>query len=190
MTKMEMGFEIAGCIIAFITLCVTIYIPEKIKWEQRYAQLMSDYRSYDFAAAVQGVVDFFVKDCGSNIEKIKTAYEDRFTAEVDNENIKPSVRYSTDSVLHYQRRLLNCFYYELNECARSPFVGIRRVRSYFTEKEADILKILYFMNKAVKESSVLFKDIHSDEPVPKPRSSTDMNTAIARIYDSLRRRKK
>ena len=60
------GLGISGV----LAVIFAIYIPEKIKWEQRYSQLLSDYRGYDFAVAVQGVIQFFTKDCKSDVERI------------------------------------------------------------------------------------------------------------------------
>lgn len=53
-----------------------ILIPEKIKWEQAYSSLISDYRGYDFAAAVQGIIDFFYDNCDKKIDKIETEYKE------------------------------------------------------------------------------------------------------------------
>ncbi len=170
-------------IIVGVAACaIAIYIPEKIKWEQRYSQLLSDYRSYDVAAAVQGLVQFFVNDCNRDASKIKREYERHFKNEVENAS---SV--SNDQNLHYQRRLLNAYFYELNECAKRRFlIGKRRVGRDFTKNEANILKILYFMNRAGEESGLIFKDISTDERVPKSRRLKGMNKAIAQVYEILK----
>ena len=56
MTLIQTIFSVLAVILAW-------YIPEKIKWNQFYSNLISEYRSYDFAVAVQGVVEFFTIDC-------------------------------------------------------------------------------------------------------------------------------
>ena len=62
--------DIIQSISGVLAVIFAIYIPEKIKQEQRYSQLLSDYRGYDFAVAVQGVIQFFTKDCKSDVERI------------------------------------------------------------------------------------------------------------------------
>ena len=185
-------------IIVGVAACgLAIYIPEKIKWEQRYSQLLSDYRSYDVAAAVQGIVQFFVNDCRRDVSNIKMEYERRFKAEVEdagklNSANKqkglelPNGSISNDQNLHYQRRLLNAYFYELNECAKRRFlIGKKRVGRDFTKKEANIIKILYFMNAAAGESDLIFKDISTDERVPKSRRLHGMDKAIVSVYEIL-----
>ena len=169
-------------IIVGVAACgLAIYIPEKIKWEQRYSQLLSDYRSYDVAAAVQGIVQFFVNDCKRDVSNIKREYERRFKAEVEDDN-----SISNDQNLHYQRRLLNAYFYELNECAKRRFlIGKKRVGRDFTKKESNIIKILYFMNAAAGESDLIFKDISTDERVPKSRRLRGMDKAIVSVYELL-----
>lgn len=176
-------------VIGVVACGLAIYIPEKIKWEQRYSQLISDYRSYDVAAAVQGIVQFFVNDCKRDVSNIKREYERRFKAEVEDAGkCKPSANYaiSNDQNLHYQRRLLNAYFYELNECAKRRFlIGKKRVGLDFTKKESNIIKILYFMNAAAGESDLIFKNISTDERVPKSRRLHGMDKAIVSVYEIL-----
>ena len=175
--------DIIQTISSVLAVIFAIYIPEKIKWGQRYSQLLSDYRGYDFAVAVQGVIQFFTKDCKSDVERIKTEYKKRFDKEIEHP-IDNSV--SSEQILHYQRRLLNQFYYELELCAATPLIGKRRVSRDFTKNEANIIKIVYFMNKAVEESPELYKDISTFEHVPKSTVSNGMNKYILRLYELLK----
>lgn len=69
-TTDKLIMDIIQSISGVLAVIFAIYIPEKIKWEQRYSQLLSDYRGYDFAVAVQGVIQFFTKDCKSDVERI------------------------------------------------------------------------------------------------------------------------
>ncbi|MDE6746665.1 MAG: hypothetical protein K2J72_08520 [Oscillospiraceae bacterium] len=157
-------------------------IPKRIMWEQSYSSLLSDYRSYDFGIAVQGIVEFFAVDCKSNVKNIKREYERRFR-----EDIKEIREKSPELCLHYQRRLLAQFYYQLDLCARSPFIGKRRVRRDFTSREADIVRLLYLMGSAVNESDILFKDISCDERVP--RSARGLSRPLVDIYRVLKESK-
>ena len=50
-------------IFSAIAIIVALIIPEKIKWNQMYLNLIFEYRSYDFAIAVQRIIEFFVFEC-------------------------------------------------------------------------------------------------------------------------------
>lgn len=197
---------IIQAILAFASCVFAWFIPKRIMWEQSYSSLLSDYRSYDFGIAVQGIVEFFAVDCKSDVKNIKQEYERRFvrdiygldlvsglngkfSLEMVREKLKgrnpAEIREkSPDLCLHYQRRLLAQFYYQLDLCARTIFIGKRRVRRDFTRREADIVRLLYLMDREVDESKVLFKDISCDERVP--RSARGLNGYLADIYRVLK----
>lgn len=179
--------------IAAILACVlAVYIPKKISWEQMYSQLLSDYCGYDFGAAVMGVVLFFNQDCRCNIESVQAKYKDWFKKQFENQltrgnpnyqNTNAEYKIPNDQNLHYQRRLLTQFYFLLDQCARSPFIGKRRVQKDFSSKEANLLKVLYYMNLAA-ESSDVFMDISVDDRIPpNPKS---INKYIKHIYGILK----
>lgn len=168
----QIALSVVACVFAWV-------IPKRIMWEQTYSSLMSDYRSYDFGIAVQGIVEFFAVDCNYDVKNIKKEYERRFR-----EDIKEIREKSPDLCLHYQRRLLAQFYYQLDLCARTPFIGKRRVCRDFTSREADTARLLYLMGMAVNESGVLFKDISCGERMP--RSARGLNGYLADIYHLLK----
>lgn len=75
-------------------------------------------------------------------------------------------------------------YVDSYECVKSPFIGKRRVKKdFFSKKEANLMRILYYMDKAIDEdeSGILYKDISSFEHVPKSKKK-NMNSAIAKMY--------
>ena len=205
----EKMIGIIQTILAFIGCVIAWFIPKRIMWEQTYSSLLSDYRSYDFGIAVQGIVEFFAVDCNYDVTTIKEAYERRFVRAVSDlsldsdlngmfslETVREKLKgrnpaeireKSPDLCLHYQRRLLAQFYYQLDLCARSPFIGKRRVCRDFTTREADIVRLLYLMGSAVNESGVLFKDISCDERVP--RSARGLSRSLADIYRVLKESK-
>lgn len=168
--------QIALSVVACVLAC---FIPKRIMWEQSYSSLMSDYRSYDFGIAMQGIVEFFAVDCNYDVKNIKEAYERRFKEDIEKIRVK-----SPELCLHYQRRLLAQFYYQLDLCARTIFIGKRRVRRDFTRREADIVRLLYLMGREVDESEVLFKDISCDERVP--RSALGLSRYLADMYRVLK----
>lgn len=213
--------DIIQCVLGIIACVLAWLIPKKIMWEQTYANLTVEYRSFDFGAAIQGIVEFFIIDCNANIENITKEYERRFVKDVygldlDNdlhgkftpekvrellqqENTK-GTRNSRDDkqspclnqkspelCLHYQRRLLAQFYYQLDLCACSRFIGKRRVRRDFTYKESNIVRLLFLMDDAVAESDILKKDTSCDFRVP--RNVKDMNRHLADIYYVLKKSK-
>lgn len=183
--------DITALILSFLAFIAAIFIPEKIKWEQTYSTLLSDYRSYDFAAAVQGVVDFFTIRCGNDIERIREEYESLF--QKYSRKLNKSVPVSNDMNLHFQRRLLTTYFWQLNQCTKSfgsVFIGKRRIRKDFTVNEAKIAKIVFFMNKAVDESDILFKDISTTDIMPKAKNVKGINAAVASIYSILRKSKR
>lgn len=168
----QIALSVIACVFAW-------FIPKRIMWEQTYSSLLSDYRSYDFGIAVQGIVEFFAVDCKYDVKNIKEAYERRFR-----EDIKEIREKSPDLCLHYQRRLLAQFYYQLDLCARTPFIGKRRVRRDFTSREANIVRLLYLIGRAGDESDILFKDISCDERVS--RSARGLNRYLADMYRVLK----
>lgn len=194
----QIALSVVACVLAW-------FIPKRIMWEQTYSSLLSDYRSYDFGIAVQGIVEFFAIDCKSDVKNIKGAYERRFVRDIYDldlhgtfslETVREKLKgrkpagiqeKSPELCLHYQRRLLAQFYYQLDLCARTPFIGKRRVRRDFTSREADIVRLLYLMGSAVNESDVLFTDISCDERVP--RSAKGLSRSLADIYRVLKESK-
>ena len=206
--------DILQCVCAVISVVLAIiacvlawFIPRKIMWEQTYSTLNADYRSYDFGIAVQGIVEFFTVNCESNVDKIKEEYERRFVKDVYGldfdegekitfEKVKEKLnekksqiinQKSPELCLHYQRRLLAQFYYQLDLCARSHFIGKKRVRRDFTQGETNLVRLLFLMDNAVIDSDVLFKDISCDERVP--RKAKGMNHYLADIYRVLKNSK-
>lgn len=93
-------------------------------------------------------------------------------------------------ILHYQRRLLVQFFYEIDLCANSFFIGKRRIGKDYTSKEADILKILFNIDEAVKDDPVLMKDISSFESIPSPEHVKGINKGISGLYHLLKKSKR
>ena len=216
----QIVLALAACLIAW-------FIPKRIMWQQAYSALISDYRSYDFAAAVQGIVEFFAIDCDSNPDKINEAYKKRFLKDIycegivqagseitekDLDGIKtlkqlkekldeiknsgelknnnPVLNQKTPELcLHFQRRLLAQFYYQLDLCAHSPFVGKRRVHCDFTKGDANLVRIVFLMNQAIDESDILKKDISCDFRIPSARRLKGLNASLGDIYSVLRKSK-
>lgn len=198
MTLIQTIFSVLAVILAW-------YIPEKIKWNQFYSNLISEYRSYDFAVAVQGVVEFFTIDCVSTVSEIPEKYKERFMNEIY--GIQDSLPETLDALkvkvdskklfikdvnktLHFQRRLLTQFYWELDSCLKSPFVGSKLVKKDFTKGESKIIKILYFMNEAVDNDDLIYKNIRFDEHLPSMKRVKGINKSLVHLHDELKKAKR
>ena len=171
-----------------ISIIVAIWIPFKIKWEQQYSSLMDSYRSMDYAIAYQGIVEFFVNECGNDVSLIPIVYKKRFVEEIT--NCKGKI--NKDNCLHFQRRLLAQFFWQLNECAKSFSIGKGRVARDFTNAEAKLLKILIYIGQAIEndESGLLFKDISCPDLVKSPSSLKGQNKGLSQLYNILKRSKR
>ena len=203
--EIQMITGILQTILAAIACALAWIIPKRIMWEQTYSSLIHDYRSYDFAVAVQGIVEFFSVECENKIENIPAKYKKRFLNDIygseDNsihtmkdlrENVKIPERdkkISPEACLHYQRRLLAQYFYQLDLCARSIFIGKRRVTKDFTQGEAHLIRILFLIDNAIDESEILKKDISCDFRMPRHDHIRGMNTYLSHIYSVIRKSK-
>ena len=75
---------IVQTVLAILACVLAWFIPKRIMWEQTYASLDVDYRSLDFAIAIQGIFEFFAIDCEGDVDKIQEKYEERFLADMYN----------------------------------------------------------------------------------------------------------
>lgn len=176
---------IIQCILALIACFLAWFIPKRIMWHQTYSDLIRDYRSYDFGVAVQGIVEFFTEDCKSNIDNIKLKYENRFQNEVSNGKIKTT---SPQLCLHYQRRLLAQFFYQLDLCARKHYLR-DRVLNDFTKNEANLIRILYLIDNAIEESDTIKKDIGCEFSLSAGKGK-GLNRWLSHIYLLLKNNSK
>ncbi len=205
MTSLVLG--IIQCVLAFIACILAWFIPKRIMWEQNYSTLGNEYRTYDFAVAIQNIIEFFVITCKSDVEKIAYEYKKRFLKDMygdsfaglvsfDDETILEKLRNEksleigncdVEKTLHYNKRILTQYFHELALCAKSPFIGKRRVQKDFTSSEAKIMKILFLMNKAVDDSDLLYKDISCEFRMPGANRGKGMCKDLAYLYSILKR---
>ncbi|MCR4954665.1 MAG: hypothetical protein K6A43_11400 [Treponema sp.] len=163
------------------------YIPNKLSWEQRYSQLLADYRGYDFGAAVMGITMFFNKCCNNDVGLIEKEYREIFQAQFKNQWIPNKDKYMpevpNDQNLHFQRRLLTQFYWDLDQCTKSIFIGKKRIQRDFSSKESNLLKVLYYMNEASQEEGIFIDITTDDRLTPNAKS---INKYIKHIYNILK----
>lgn len=151
---MDFVTNIFPIIISFITLLVTIYIPIRIMQYQRYTNLSAMYMDSKFGYAFQSVIEFFHDNCDCDVERIPDEYMKRYYS--DFAKLKER-KIEIDEMLHYQRRLLSVYFYELECCRASSRRLQKMIKKDWTTSEAYVLKILICMNKVVDEQ--IKKDI-------------------------------
>lgn len=203
MTVIQTICSVLSIFIACLTLVVTWIIPKKIAWNQMYSNLISEYRSYDFAIAVQGIIEFFAIDCKSDTSKIKEKYKERFLKEIygienrvnniDEIRSKHNIHLlenDSDKTLHFQRRLLTQFYADLNDCLKTSFVAPKKMLKDFTKSEANIIRILYLINEVIDEDEILYKDISCNERLSESKRIKEINKKLANLYSVLRKNKR
>ena len=137
----------------------TFYIPEKMMNNQIYADLISEYRKPEIGEAIIAVIDFYTKDCNSDITKIEDEYLKRYKKEVAPllDSQKKEENRCEDKIensLHFQRRLLSQYYYQLAALRYQggwfTRLAKEKVREDFTAREAKLLSLLSYMNKAAE----------------------------------------
>ena len=143
---------------------------------QRYTSLSSTYMS------MQCVIAFFHHDCGCDVEKISKKYRERFDDDFSGDWRDIEI----NKTLHYQRRLLNDYFLELEMCRELSWYLRKIIRKDWTTSEAYVCKILVYMNKAVDENPEMFMDISSIkyERMPKVKGLSEY---LARFYNALRK---
>ena len=171
--------DCVSIVIAIFTLVVTISIPVQIMKFQRYLSLMPIYMGFDVANAFMSVINFFHDDCDCDVGRIPEEYKKRFKYDFDEKNNVP-----LEKILHYQRRLLNDYFFELESCRKSSWILRRKIEKEWTSSEAWVVKILIFMNAAVDNDPELFKNISGikHDRLPKIRG---LNKYLKKFYDDL-----
>lgn len=189
MEKLRDVYSMIQTIFSVLGFFVAVFIPVWIMHNQRYENLLQNYLSTDFVAAIKGVVDFFKNDCNSDVNQIADAYKKRFEEDFKKSNKKSNDKSEctkeASQILHFQRSMLNNFFWGLSSCAkRNPFLRYK-LKNEFTRNEVYICKILIHMNIAVDSNPEFFTDV-SDikyEPMPKTKG---MNNSLKNIYEILK----
>ena len=168
---------------------VAVFIPVWIMHNQRYENLLQNYLSADFVAAIKGIVDFFKNDCNSDVTQIAAAYkkrfEDDFKKSEKDSNDKSKCTKEPSQILHFQRSMLNNFFWGLSSCAKSSLFLRHKIKNEFSRNEAYICKILIHMNFEVDSNPEFFTNV-SDikyEPMPKTKG---MNNSLKNVYEILK----
>ena len=155
--------NIVSALSLLIAVFATWYIPKKMMNNQIYADLISEYRKPEIGEAIIAVIDFYTKDCKSDITKIEGEYLKRYKKEVaplsDNQKKKKNrCKDKIENSLHFQRRLLSQYYYQLAALRYQggwfTRLAKEKVREDFTAREAKLLRLLIEMNKAAEKKFI------------------------------------
>ena len=168
--------------IAIITLIFAIKIPISIMHFQRYTNLMTFYASFEFAHSYQSVINFFCDVCGRDVEKIAQNYKERFLKDFEKYKNK---EIELCDILHYQRRLLNDYFFELEMCRKSSLFLKKIIKRDWTSSEAWVIKIIMYMNNAVDSDPVMKKKISCIKYDAKPEIK-GMNKTLLKLYEVLK----
>ena len=90
MKKMELIMSVLQVVLAMIAIICAIYIPIRIMNFQRYTNLSTTYMGFDFAHAIQSVIEFFYKDCECDVDRIPEEYNKRFYSEIVKKSAVPN----------------------------------------------------------------------------------------------------
>lgn len=166
-------------IVASATLYFTIKIPEKIMWAQIYSNLNAEYRSHEFGEAVQGIVDFFVDDCKCDLDAIESEYRNRY----DKDSSDLIKRCKNSKSLHYQRRMVAQFYMQLDMCVEKSRAVRRLVITDYGRSETNLIKILYYMDRASYAYNPSYKDIKTKDPLIMTKfEQTALDKKLVHLY--------
>lgn len=186
MNKMKLIMDITQIVISVIAIIFAIWIPIRVMNYQRYTNLSATYMSFDFAHAFQSVINFFYSDCECDVDKIPEEYNKRFYS--DFQKLKAGEIHK-DDVLHYQRRMLTDYFYELESCRASSKTLCKMIKKDWTTAEAYVSKILICMNKAVIDNPDIMMDISpiKHQHIPKVKGISEY---LDRLYSELKKGKK
>lgn len=175
--------DLISIIISIITLIATILIPIRIMNSQSYSGMYAQYMSFDFGHAYYSVIKFFYETCKCDVEKISEEYYKRYILDFERYKRK---EINLEDILHYQRRILNDYFLEVEYCRESESRIRKRIKNDWTVCESYVLKILMYMNKASDENPNIFMDISSIKYAPIPKTK-GLSKYLAKLHDDLKK---
>jgi len=176
-----------NAVISFAALLAALCIPKKIMLNQQFATLVEQYRSSEMGFAIYSLFHFFEHHCGNDPERISDEYTKRFDRELKNpmNDSKNDTKQQIDpsKTLHFQRRLVAYFYWDLSKLAfeqRFTKVKRRKLKQMVEGNERRLISLVLHMSKAASECFV--DSSHIGEP-PDDDEVT-MNRLLKRLYDT------
>ena len=153
MTLISTASAVITVIMTFIIFRITDGLQKKQAASQSWESLITEYRKSDFGIAVKAVIDFYIEDCDRCLSKIRYKYIERYRkdfsnmASVDKTVVEKSTSDKT-ATLHFYRRLLEEYYWQLWLCIDSEGFDSDLISQYFNKNEMNIIVIVYYMGKA------------------------------------------
>jgi hypothetical protein len=169
-----------GIVFSFSALVFAFLIPRRIMVNQLYSELLHEYRGTEMGAAIWAIFYFFTHDCKNDVSNIRSEYIDKYKKQIEN---RDSEKIDPAKTLHFQRRLLSQFYYDMAALRyehRFPGLPKRKLKDWFTPNEVKLLSILLYMAEPAKEVFIQANNI----PEP-PDDDIPMNRLIKRLYDEV-----
>jgi hypothetical protein len=143
----------AALVVALVTLYFAIRIPRKIMVDQRYSDLLQEYRSSEMGGAILSVCHFYVTDCGKDVKAIGDKYNEIYEEQI-RKPLKCGKPIDYAQTLHFQRRLIAQFYYDmayLRYNLHCPRLSRKQLQYWFTESEVNLLAIILHMDGPARE---------------------------------------
>ena len=170
--EMSLGEALLSLANLGVAILAALYIPKKMMNNQIYADVIREYRSPAIGQAIISVIAFYTNDCNSDVEMIEKKYFERY--ETDKQNGK------YENSLHFQRRLLSQYYYQLAALRYQggwfTRLSKKKVREDFTAREAKLLSLLSYMNKAAE-------NITDYDIAGMPYADDKQNILLEKLYD-------
>ncbi|MDR1174227.1 MAG: hypothetical protein LBK83_01985 [Treponema sp.] len=170
-----------------VALAATFIIPRKIMIDQRYSDLLQEYRSSEMGAAILSVCHFYVHDCKNDVGNIAAKYREKYIAQIEDKltNGEP-IDYA--HTLHFQRRLIAQFYYDmayLRYNLHCPRLSKKQLQDWFTPSEVDLLAIILHMAGPARE--VFEEACCVPDPLKKDENDVPMNKLLCDLYRDSKR---
>ena len=155
---MELSDRIAAAalFVGILTLVATVVVAyiagalsEKLSTNQKWEDLIKEYRQSDFGVAVKAVTDFYIDKCHRCLSNIRGEYIKQYETDFHNGDEK-----SPKETLHFYRRLLHQYYWQLWLCIESKGFKEEWIRDYFNVNEMNLIVIVYYMAQAASDESI------------------------------------
>lgn len=170
-------WSIISAFSAVAALFLAWIIPKRIMINQRYSDLLQEYRSCEIYKAIDTLFLFWTDDCGNNKENVWQIFKERVEREIQ-EEMEFSER------LIFQYRLVSHFYSDVAKLyldnRKSLFTRLNKnqMKFFFTSSEQELLHILLHINWIKKE---LFKEVENTGNPPEQKQ--EMKQYMARFVE-------
>ena len=173
---------VAGAAAALTAVVLAIRIPRRILINQLYADLVAAYRSPQMGYAVLSLFAFY-DECRGNPEVIKQKYRERYDAEIKSglNSARKEGPAALDETLHFQRRLVAYFYWDLARLHLDvpvPRLSKKQIQQFIGANERNVMSIVLQMSEANEACFVKPGTVH--EP---PDDDAAMHQLIKQLYE-------